>query len=256
MRHPSLFISHGAPTNATEDNDFTRSLSRLAGELRRPEAILVVSAHWMTRGVHVTGSAEPETIHDFYGFPKELYEIRYPASGATALVPEIKKLVADGLAVDPTRGLDHGVWSVLRYLFPKADVPVLQLSIDTQRDPMGHFELGRALRPLREAGVLIIGSGNMTHNLHAVDFHNPNAAPPEWAQDFDRWAAAALETGNDDSILKMEAPPGLYARNHPTSEHFIPLLYAMGARHTDEAARFPYVGFQFGCLSMRCVAFG
>ena len=254
-KQPVLFLSHGAPTNALLDNDFTQRLSELGRRLKRPRAVVVVSAHWITQGVRVTASERPETIHDFYGFPQELYEIQYSAPGAPELVPELQALM-DGLVADPDRGLDHGAWSVLRFLFPAAEVPVLQLSLDAGRTSAEHYQLGRCLRMLRQTEVLILASGNLTHNLGAVQFHDEHAAPMAWVKRFDDWATAALLEGNDSALVAMQAPDGLFLRNHPTSEHFIPLLYALGARDSSDVVSFPYVGFQYAALSMRCVQFG
>ena len=255
-RQPALFLGHGAPTNATQDNEFTRSLRALGRRLVRPRAVLIVSAHWVTEGVQVTGAERPKTIHDFYGFPPELYAIEYAAPGAPALALEVGSLLSGELTVDSARGLDHGAWSVLCFLFPEADVPVIQLSIDLGRSAEQHRQLGRSLSPLRDAGVLLIGSGNLTHNLGAVSFPDEHAAPPEWVRVFDEWAKEALLRGDEEALVAMRAPADLFSRNHPTAEHYIPLLYALGARAPADPVSFPFEGYQYGVLSMRCVQFG
>ena len=242
--------------NAIEDNDFTRTLARLGARLPRPAAALCVSAHWLTRGSRVTGTAEPRTIHDFGGFPEALHEVRYPAPGSPALAALVRETVGGGaVVVDKDRGLDHGAWSVLRHLYPKADVPVVQLSIDSGASPREHFELGKKLRPLREEGILILGAGNVVHNLSRISF-DAHAAPEAWAVEFDAWLKERLEARDFEPLLGdlAAAPSGELAV--PTPEHFDPLLYVLGASDARDKLRFEYEGMQNGSISMRSVSFG
>ncbi len=257
-RLPVLFVGHGNPMNAVEDNVWSRGFRTLAGLLPKPRAILCVSAHWYVTGTYVTGEERPETIHDFGGFPPELYAMRYPAAGDPALAKRIRKLVGeDRAAVRTDWGLDHGTWSVLVHLRPGADVPVLQLSIDYRLSAAQHLEIGRALAPLREEGVLLMGSGNIVHNLrHAFTaMHRGETATPDWAARFDADVAAALEQ-HDGGFLARAAQGEAARLAHPTPDHYLPLLYAAGATDARDAVRFPVTGFDMASLSMRAVLFG
>jgi 4,5-DOPA dioxygenase extradiol len=254
MKMPVLFVGHGSPMNAIEQNRFTEALTGLAARLPRPQAVCVVSAHWVTRGSEVLTVARPRTIHDFYGFPAPLYQVEYPAPGA----PTEAERVARELEIKPdeTWGFDHGAWSVLRHLYPEADVPVFQVSLDEGRSLARHVELGRELVALRDRGVLILGSGNIVHNLRRLD-DNKNAPPFPWTLEFDAHVKNAIET-RDVAAL---AAPGhwgrpLVALAHPTLEHYVPLLYCMGSTTEDDAVSYPYEGFEYGSLSMRMVLFG
>lgn len=255
---PTLFVGHGSPMNAVLDNVWTRAQASLAEGLPRPRAILAVSAHWYVAGTFVTANAQPETLHDFGGFPRALYDIRYGARGDVELARRISQLVADperALSLD--WGLDHGTWSVLVHMWPKADVPVLQLSIDRRLAPNQHLALGRALAPLRDEGVLILGSGNVTHNLrHALgQMHLEQPATPAWATDFDAELVKILEQRDAPALTRMlESDHGRLA--HPTPDHFLPLLYAVGAATRDDAVTFPSRGFDLGSISMRSVRLG
>ncbi|MFI5363780.1 MAG: 4,5-DOPA dioxygenase extradiol [Elusimicrobiota bacterium] len=256
-RQPVLFLGHGSPMNAIEENGFTRALAALGARRTKPAAVLCVSAHWLTRGSVATGMARPRTIHDFGGFPEELYAIRYPAPGDPALAALVRESVGgSSVAIDETEwGLDHGAWSVLRHMYPKADVPVVQLSLDCGASARRHFEVGEKLRPLREKGVLILGSGNVVHNLRRVSF-DENAAPQSWAVEFDSWVKGRLEQRDLEALLGdlSGAPSGALAV--PTRDHFDPLLYVLGASDEKDALRFEYEGIQNGSISMRCVSFG
>jgi len=254
MKMPVLFVGHGSPMNAIEQNRFTEALTGLAARLPRPQAVCVVSAHWVTRGSEVLTVARPRTIHDFYGFPAPLYQVEYPAPGA----PTEAERVARELEIKPdeTWGFDHGAWSVLRHLYPEADVPVFQVSLDEGRSLARHVELGRELVALRDRGVLILGSGNIVHNLRRLD-DNKNAPPFPWTLEFDAHVKNAIET-RDVAAL---AAPGHWGRPlatlaHPTLEHYVPLLYCMGSTTEDDAVSYPYEGFEYGSLSMRMVLFG
>ena len=254
QKMPVVFVGHGSPMNAIEHNAFTQSLSELSQRLPKPKAVCVVSAHWVTSGAHVLTSAHPRTIHDFYGFPQDLYQVQYPAPGAPG---EAEKMAKNPeIAADQQWGLDHGSWSVLRHMYPNADVPAFQLSLDERRNFKEHLELGREIRALRERGVLILGSGNIVHNLRRIDWDNPHGAY-DWAVEFDVRVKSAVES--HDSVA-LAAPQkwgeALLETAHPTVEHYLPLLYCMGATDEKDAVSYPYEGFDFGSISMRAVLFG
>ena len=231
---PALFVSHGAPTLVLDDVPARAFLARVGEDLGRPSAIVVVSAHYETSGVMVNNAAQPRTIHDFGGFPPALYEIQYGAPGAPDLAEEIVALVRKAgmdAATDQSWGFDHGVWVPLSLMYPDADIPVVAVSVDPQAGPAHHHAVGGALSALRERGVLIVGSGSFTHNLHEIPrpFRQIDTAAPGWVQEFADWAAAAIVEGRTDELLHYRrfAPQG--QRNHPTEEHFLPLFAAMGA---------------------------
>ena len=251
---PVLFVGHGSPMNAIEHNEFTQALSDLSQRLPRPRAVCVVSAHWVTSGSQVMASAHPRTIHDFYGFPRPLYEVQYPAPGAPV---EAEKLAENPeITPDDQWGLDHGAWSVLRHLYPEADVPAFQLSLDERRSMKNHLELGREIRSLRDQGVLILGSGNIVHNLRRMAWDEPHGAY-DWAIEFDAHVKAAVEA-HDASALSNPQKWGdaLLATAHPTFEHYLPLLYCIGSTDEQDEVSYPYEGFDFGSISMRAVLFG
>ncbi len=243
--------------NAIEDNAWSRGFRDLGSLLPRPRAILAVSAHWYIRGTAVTGNDFPPTIHDFGGFPEELYEIQYLAKGDPGLATRVvDRLGADAASNRLDWGLDHGTWSVLHHMWPKADVPVVQLSIDRSADASRHVEIGRALAPLRDEGVLILGSGNIVHNLGDAIARMRSGAieTPAWAAAFDGAVVAALEKHDATELGRLvESAEGRKA--HPTPDHFLPLLYVAGAAGTDPVT-FPIAGFDLGSLSMRSVIFG
>lgn len=254
MKMPVLFVGHGSPMNAIEENAFTRSLREVRERLPEPNAVCVISAHWVTCGSQVMAQPWPRTIHDFYGFPRLLYEVQYPAPGA----PEVAKRIAleEHLAIDHEWGLDHGAWSVLRHLYPQADVPVFQVSLDHARTFAEHLELGGELAKHRERGLLILGSGNIVHNLHRINWEMPNSAYP-WAEEFDGKVKKAIE----ERDVKVLAAPGRWGQGllgeaHPTLEHYVPLLYCLGASGDGDAVTYPYEGIEFGTISMRMVLFG
>lgn len=260
QRMPALFVAHGSPMNAIEDNEFTRQLHQWGQDIGRPAAILVVSAHWLTpRQTKVAAQSWPETLHDFGGFPQELFDMQYPAAGAPHFAQLAKQALAAQEAVLATDwGLDHGAWSVLHHMFPKADVPVFQVSIDYAKDGAYHLGVGRALSALRDLGVLVLASGNVTHNLRALDFGAPDGpvATRPWAQSFDAAVKAAL-VANDTAALANYLSLDAGARMAvPSPDHYWPLLYALGAAQPSEAPRFVYEGFQAGTLSMRSVQWG
>ncbi len=256
-RMPVLFLGHGSPMNAIEDNDFTRALRQLSTQLPHPKAILMISAHWLTRGVRVLSSVQPPTIHDMYGFPEALYQIQYPAAGAPTWAKTVKQLVQFAeVQLDDSWGFDHGTWSVLRWIFPQADVPVFQLSIDYRKPYRWHWQLARELRALRTRGVLIIGSGNLTHNLQQIDFSGLWVPVADWALEFDQRVAEALDRGQADLLLQPERWGQAARLAIPEPSHYFPLIYAAALSDKDEPISYPYVGFHYGTLSMRCVQFG
>lgn len=250
MRQPALFISHGSPMNIIEDNPYTRSLKQLGTTLSKPKAVLILSAHWAMKGLAVSVVDKPETIHDFFGFPDDLYTIHYDAEGEIAAGLLLAELTH--ARHERRHGLDHGAWSVLVHLFPKHDVPVFQLSIDLSKPSIWHYELGKTLSSLRDQGIMIIGSGNVTHNLMDID-RNQNAAIALWAKEFDDAFANAL-TQNIEALIDFDLPHFTHA--HPTIEHYLPILPILGSRKENENITTIYHGFQHGTLSMRCFQIG
>lgn len=257
-RMPVLFVGHGSPMNAIEDNKWSQGFRSLATLVPRPKAILCISAHWFLAGTFVTGNDRPKTIHDFGGFPDELFAMQYPAPGSVTLAERVVKLLGPSRAtVRLDWGLDHGTWSVLHHLRPAADLPVVQLSIDGRMPPRGHLDLGRALAPLRDEGVLILGSGNVTHNLRYAMSHafSGDVSTPDWASKFDADIARAV-TQRDGEFLAEVVASDHGRMSHPTLDHYLPLLYATGAADDRDRVTFPITGFDLGSLSMRSVAFG
>lgn len=258
-RLPTLFISHGSPMLAIEDSPARRFLQRLGESLPRPNAIVVASAHWESSGTPaVSLSQKPETIHDFGGFPRALFEISYPAPGAPALAGHVAALLErSGYPVtrSPDRGLDHGAWVPLRLMYPNADIPVLQLSILRDATPAEHEQMGRALCVLRDEGVLVIGSGALTHNLSEFRGQGIDAPVPAWVSDFETWMAAKLHDNQRTALLdyRNQAPDA--ERNHPTEEHLLPLFVAMGAAGENATAERIHASFEHGVLAMDVYAF-
>jgi len=253
---PVLFLSHGSPMHALEPGAVRRVWEGIAAGLPKPEAILVASAHWETDIPAFTGAAKPETIHDFYGFPKPLYEIRYPAPGAPDVASRAIRLLEKKnfkAVADPSRGLDHGAWSPLLHMYPKADVPVVQIAVQTALGPRHHLELGRALAPLAREGVLIIGSGHLTHNLR--DRGNGAVAPAPYALAFQAWVKQRIDRHELDALADYRrlSPDG--ARAHPTDEHFLPLYIALGAAGGDYVPERLYDGIEMGALAMDAYLF-
>lgn len=241
--------------NAIADNAYTRALAKLGAELPRPKAILVVSAHWMTRGTYVTRMAWPKTIHDFGGFPRELFEVQYPAPGSIETADLLRSLIPGVSADEAEWGLDHGTWSVLRHTFPLADVPVLQMSLSIFDPPEKHLRLGEELRALRERGVLILGSGNLVHNLRQIKW-DENAAPYDWALEFDQWIASRLESRDIDSIVRDSLTSASGRLASPTPDHFLPLYYVLGASDSRDNLRVEFEQMQNASISMRSFSLG
>jgi 4,5-DOPA dioxygenase extradiol len=254
---PVLFIGHGSPMNAVQVNSFTKSLNELGQKLAVPRAIVVVSAHWMTQGTYVTHMAQPKTIHDFYGFPQELFNIQYPAPGS----PETADLIARQITSpeikkdDSEWGLDHGTWSVLRHIYPDAKIPIVQVSLDMTKPASFHLALGEKLRNLREQGVLVVGSGNIVHNLRQLDW-DENAKAFPWAEEFDNWVKERILKRDFKSLSENYAFSKAGQLSHPSPDHYFPLMYALGASTDKDELRFIYEGIQHGSISMRCLQFG
>jgi 4,5-DOPA dioxygenase extradiol len=251
---PVLFLSHGSPMHAIQPGAVRAVWAGIARDLPRPEAILIASAHWETDIPAVTGAAKPETIHDFYGFPKPLYEIQYPASGAPGIAEKALGLLAENkfeATIDPDRGLDHGAWSPLLHMYPKADVPVVQIAVQTHLGPRHHIEVGRALAPLAEQGVLIIGSGHMTHNLR----DRADGGPAPYASAFQRWVKERIDAHAFDELADYRTLSAEGVRAHPTDEHFLPLFVALGAARENYKAKRLYDQVEMGALAMDAYLF-
>ena len=237
MKMPVLFVGHGNPMNAIERNEFFRSWQELGRRLPRPKAVLCVSAHWETRGICVTATGKPETIHDFYGFPKALFDVQYPAPGDPRLARRVAQLVSTlNVELDPGRGLDHGAWSVLIAMYPAADVPIVQLSLDTSQPGIFHYALARELAPLRDEGILVMASGNMVHNLRLFSFHDQRPAP--WAAACDATLREWILARDHESLMDYDrlGPDSRLAV--PTPEHYYPMLYALALQEAAEQASF------------------
>jgi 4,5-DOPA dioxygenase extradiol len=257
IRTPAIFFGHGNPMNAIQTNEYTRGWNRIGEVMQKPKAIVCVSAHWYVPDTAVTISTSPRTIHDFGGFPEELFRVQYPAPGDPDLAQRIQKLLAPTpVTFDERWGLDHGTWSVLRHVYPKADVPVIQLSIDETQPPAFHYEIGRRLAPLRDEGVLLVGSGNLVHNLHAYAWGRHIIEPFEWATRFEQRAREAMSNGDDKLIVDYEAFGRDAVLSVPTPDHYLPLLYILGARNSGEEVTYPVEGVDGGSISMLAVKIG
>ncbi len=256
QRMPAIFFGHGNPMNAIDENAYTRAWRQIGESFEKPRAILMVSAHWYVPGTMLTNNERPRTIHDFGGFPRPLYEVEYPAPGDRALVDRVIELLSPAAAVPDSRwGLDHGAWSVLVHAYPNADVPVVQLSIDETKDPIYHYELGTRLRPLRDEGVLIAASGNLIHNLHAYAWGRHPAEPFDWAVRFEKTARELLLARNFDPLIDYESLGDDAMLSAPTPDHYLPLLYVLGASDESDRVTFPVEGMDGGSISMTTVRF-
>lgn len=252
-RQPALFISHGAPTLALEPGPTRDALAALGAALEPPRAILVLSAHWETATPAISTAEQPDTIHDFRGFPEALYRVRYPAPGAPQLAARAAQLLAAAdmpAAAAPGRGLDHGAWVPLMLMFPRAGIPVTQISVQPQSGPAHHFRIGEALRPLRDEGVLILASGSVTHNLREFGRHDYAGAPPHWVSGFNDWLAERLAAADHEALLDYRSRAPHAARNHPTEEHLLPLFAALGAATPGVAPRRIHAGYTYGVIGM------
>jgi 4,5-DOPA dioxygenase extradiol len=254
---PAIFFGHGNPMNAVLNNPYTEGWRRIGERMAKPKAILSISAHWFVPGTGLTISTAPRTIHDFGGFPRELYEVRYPAPGDPDLARRVQKMLSPlAVALDDSWGLDHGTWSVLRHVYPDADVPVVQLSIDETQPPSFHFEIGRKLAPLRGDGVLIVGSGNLVHNLHAYAWGAHRPDPYDWAVRFENEARGLLLAGESKPLVAYETLGRDALLSIPTPDHYLPLLYVIGARQHGDLITFPVEGVDGGSISMLSVQVG
>ena len=264
-RMPVLFLGHGSPMNAIEDNEYRQSWQALGKQFGtrfpQPKLILCVSAHWLTQGWHLTAMANPKTIHDFGGFPQELFAQQYPAPGAPAVVAELSQALVQPvsgqpLGQDQTWGLDHGAWSVLKPMFPAATIPVVQLSMDYSRPPTEHFALGQQLKTLRDHGVLIVSSGNTVHNLRTMRFGVPGNQAYDWAIEFDNTVAKQVEQGNLEALADFQTLGAVAQQAHPSHEHYLPLLYAAGAVYPGEAVQSFNTNYQAASIAMRSFVWG
>lgn len=248
---PVLFLGHGSPTNIILENPFTQSLVKLGKNIPTPKAILVISAHWQTRGTFITAGKTPEIIYDFYGFPQELYDVTYPCPGAVEQIKECHEIFKNaGIAYDDERGIDHAAWALLKHMYPKGDIPVMELSLDYRKTPQEHYELGRKLAPLREQGILMIGSGNIVHNLRVIDW-NIEAKPYDWAMDIDNKVKKYIIEQNHEALISYEKLGQGAVLAIPTNEHYLPMLYSLGLQDGNEEIVFTYEGFQNASISMR-----
>lgn len=266
QRLPVLFIGHGSPMNVIEDSSYRRAWQNLGTEFSerwaKPKIILCISAHWLTEGWWLTGMRQPKTIHDFGGFPQALFEQQYPAPGAPEWAERLSQQLhqphsGQPLGLDLTQwGLDHGAWSVLKPMFPAADIPVVQLSIDYHRPPAEHFALGQQLRSLRDEGVLIVASGNTVHNLRTMNRSAKDNEAFDWVISFDQWVAEQITSGHLNKLVDFQAQGDTAKLSHPSYEHYLPLLYAAGAADAGEPVTFFNEGYQLASIAMRSVIWG
>jgi 4,5-DOPA dioxygenase extradiol len=254
---PAIFFGHGNPMNAVTSNGYTEAWRRIGERTPRPKAILSVSAHWYLPGTGVTINSAPRTIHDFGGFPQELYQVQYPAPGDPELARQVQQMLAPlHVRLDDSWGLDHGTWSVLCHAYPDADIPIVQLSIDETKPASFHFELGRKLAPLRDEGILIVGSGNLVHNLHAYAWGRRMPDPYDWAVRFEAQAKQMILSGAYQPLIDYEALGEYAMLAIPTPDHYLPLLYVLATRREGEPASFPVEGVDGGSISMLAVQIG
>lgn len=257
-RLPALFVSHGAPTLALEPGPTRGFLAQLGAEFERPKAILAVSAHWETAAPAISRAQRPETIHDFYGFPEALYAMRYPAPGAPDLAVRVATLlVQSGFTASSTeeRGLDHGAWVPLMLMYPEADIPVTQLSVQSRLGPEHHWRLGEALRPLREVGVLIIASGSVTHNLGEFGRHRYDSPPPDWVSGFNDWLHDRMVSMDQEALMRYRTVAPDAVRNHPSEEHLLPLFAAAGAATPGKSPQRLHAAYTYGVIGMDAYRF-
>ncbi len=251
---PAVFFGHGNPMNALQQNAYTEGWAKIGATIGRPKAILSVSAHWYQPGVAVTVSTAPRTIHDFGGFPRELYQVQYPAPGDPELAARLQNLLAPmEVHLDQRWGLDHGTWAVLRHVYPHANIPIVQLSIDETQPPSFHYEIGKRIAPLREEGVLIVGSGNLVHNLHTYAWGRHPVDPYPWALDFEQRARELLLENKPAPLIDYENLGRSAMLSIPTPEHYLPLLYVVGTRDAEDQVTFPVEGVDGGSISMLTV---
>jgi 4,5-DOPA dioxygenase extradiol len=254
---PAIFFGHGNPMNAVERNDYSKGWANIGTSIPRPKAVLCISAHWFIPGCAVMATPAPPTIHDFGGFPKELYAVQYPAPGSPVLARRVRNLLSPvSVELDESRGLDHGTWAVLTHVFPSADIPIVQLSIDETQPPIFHYEMGKRLSSLREEGVLVIGSGNIVHSLSSYAWGNPRVHPFDWALRFEKNVRELLLKGDDAQVVAYEGLGPDAMLSIPTPDHYLPLLYVLGLRKKNERIYFPVQGVDGGSVSMLSVQVG
>jgi len=255
-RMPAVFLGHGSPMNAIEHTVYSETWKQLGATLPKPKAVLMVSAHWYTRGTAVTAMQKPRTIHDFGGFPQALFDVQYPAPGSPALAARVTGLLAPAqVEADQEWGLDHGTWGVLVHVYPDADVPVVQLSIDGTRPPQYHYELAKKLAPLRDEGILIAASGNVVHNLRTMR-RNGQSAPYDWATGFENAVREHAQRGEHQALIDYEGFGEAARLSVPTPEHYLPLLYVLAQQQKGDKVSFPTAGIDLGSISMLSVAIG
>jgi 4,5-DOPA dioxygenase extradiol len=254
---PAMFFGHGNPMNALYDNAWTQGWNAIGRSMPRPKAILCVSAHWYIPAVAVTSMARPRTIHDFGGFPRELFEVQYPAPGSPELAERMRELLGSNVIADESEwGLDHGTWSVLCHVYPEADIPVVQLSINEAEPAEFHYELAKRLAPLRDENVLVVGSGNLVHDLHSYAWGNETREPFDWALRFEETARSLISSGDHDPLINYETLGRDAMLSAPTPDHYLPLLYILALRRDDDDVSFPVSGFDGGSISMTTVRIG
>jgi 4,5-DOPA dioxygenase extradiol len=259
VKHPVLFIGHGSPMNGIEDNEFSRTWAKMGQEIAKPKAVLVISAHWLTRGTHITAMEEPKTIHDFGGFPQALFDVQYPAKGSPELAEATAKLITStDVGLDHDWGLDHGTWTVVRHMYPNADIPVLQLSIDYGQSPEYHYNLAKQIAVLRKKGVLIIGSGNMVHNLRMVDWRKLNEPNYgfDWAVEMNDIFKQKINNGDHKALIDYESLNKAAKLAIPTPDHYYPLLYSLGLQDNNDDVSFFNDRLVGGSLNMTSVKIG
>ncbi len=253
---PLLFVGHGNPMYAIEESMFADNWKNLGNSLPRPEAILCISAHWESHGTFVSSIEKPDTIHDFYGFPEELFKVQYPAKGAPLLAVITKGIIKLAeTELDAYRGLDHGCWAILKHIYPDASIPVVQLSIAMGRSPEWHYELGKELKELRKRGVMVIGSGNIVHNLRSADWRNKENIYP-WAEEFNSEVKKHILTGGDDKLTNYNSIGTSASLSVPTNEHYLPLLYILAMREKNEEVKFFNDKIEMGSISMTSMIIG
>jgi 4,5-DOPA dioxygenase extradiol len=254
---PAIFFGHGNPMNALADNEFTRAWREIGRTIPKPKAILCVSAHWYIPAVAVTAMQQPRTIHDFGGFPRQLFEVQYRAPGSPALAVRVNDLLGGDIIQDESDwGLDHGAWSVLCHVFPEAEIPVVQLSIDETQPARFHYNVAKKLSPLRDEGVLIVGSGNLVHNLHTYAWGKHDVEPFEWAVRFENTAREIMLSGDNGALIDYETLGRDALLSAPTPDHYLPLLYILAQKRDDDPVTFPVEGFDGGSISMTTVRIG
>lgn len=256
-RMPAIFFGHGNPMNALAENAWTLGWAKIGSEIPKPTAILCISAHWYIPAVAVSAMEQPRTIHDFGGFPRQLFEFRYPAPGSPELAARVRELLGGDVVLDEGEwGLDHGTWSVLCHVFPNANIPVVQLSIDETQPAAWHYQLAKRLAPLRDENVLVIGSGNLVHNLHTYAWENSAREPFDWAMRFDKTARSLISTHEHEPLVNYESLGKDALLSAPTPDHYLPLIYIAALQRDDDEVSFPVEGFDGGSVSMTTVQFG